>query len=348
MKARFIVESPLQLLMAIEAREQFELGDDCELVVLWTSAEASIQSIQDVLDASPWENVIDGGPRSLRNMPSRAKLIRDLGDNPCELLFVGDYFSPFMRHSLNLQPDGSGWLLDDGRGTFQAWELRSCPTAIDRRPDTTSWSRQLALRALRLKFQEPASLNYFTFFDLVPKPTDQTKRNELGWLRSRLPTSTTDGSVLLLGAPFVERSHATSEQYSLLLESIAASSTSVKYRPHRDEDPEKLRVLAERFGIEVVSGSGTIELALTQSDTLPSKIMSFFSSATLTLQLLVGDIVQVGSYALEDSDFVPGWFAIGDGLPVLLEQTDHKIVVEPIPGRSQESISRYLNQTGGS
>lgn len=341
MKARFIVESPLQLLMAIEAREQFDLGDDCELVVLWTSTPSSIQSIQDVLDASPWANVIDGGTRSTQAMPSRSRLIRQLGKNPRELLLVGDYLSPFMRHSLNCQPEGTGWLLDDGIGTVHTWERRNHDSPARRRLDTTTLSRSALLRLLRLNYRAPKTLGYFTFFDLDSSDTDFVRRNELGWLRSQLPTAATDGSVLLLGAPFVERSRMTQSQYFALLNAISSQSDAVQYRPHRDESPDKLKLIQDRFGIEVVSGHGTIELALTGADSLPSKIMSFFSSATITLQLLVGDLVQVGSYALEPSDFIPGWFATGDGLPILLDQTDHKITIEPIPGRSEESISRY-------
>lgn len=340
--ARFVIESPFQLLMANEARKQMDLQDSVELVVLWPTGQSSIQSITDVLDAERWPTIVDGGPRSARHMLTRSKLIRELGSRPLDQLFIGDYLSPFMRHLCVKQPSGSAWLIDDGRGTVNTWRLRTLPNSEHPRPDTRTLRRRVELAALRLDYSDPEILRYFTIFDLESSRSEQVEHNTLSWLRDRMPDTEPDGSILFLGSAFAERGMMSEDRYVSLLSQISNASPAVRYRPHRDEGSAKLQRLRDEAGVEVVDAGGTIELALTQSPSLPSKIMSFFSSAAVTLQKLLGDRIVVGSYALAPSDFTEGWFATGDGLPTLLDQTKGQILVEAIPGRDQSDVERYI------
>ena len=52
--------------------------------------------------------------------------------------------------------------------------------------------------------------------------------------------------------------------------------------------------------------------------------------------------------ALAEDDFVPGWFATGDGVPALLEQTHGTLRVEVVPGRSSAGLARYQHLVGRS
>ncbi|MCP5028174.1 MAG: hypothetical protein GY929_18000 [Actinomycetia bacterium] len=347
MSMRFVVESPFQLLMATEARAQLGAGWDHELVLLWPSAERARRTIEDVLDDSEWSTVVDGGVRSTVGHPGRARLIRSLAREPADHLFIGDYLSPYMRHLALSQRSGVVHLLDDGRGTINTLRLRSDPTGAHPRPDSRRLSKRALIRLLGLRNGRVPALDYFTIFDLDPLAPDTVTPNGLFELKSQVAEAEVVDEHLFLGSAFAERGMMTEDRYVNLLTAIMASSAHpLAYRPHRDEALGKLARL-EAASIEVVSGSATVELALARSGRLPAAVSSFFSSASFTLWRLFGDRIDVGSYALTADDFVPGWFATGDGLPALLEQTHGALRVSAVPGRSAEGLERYRHLLPG-
>ncbi|MCP3913180.1 MAG: hypothetical protein GY713_19795 [Actinomycetia bacterium] len=330
---RYVVQSPLQVLMALEARDQQGRGHDHQLVVLWPAAKTSWSSIGDVLDESDWTEVVDGGPAGLRGQVFRTRLVRRLARRPADHLFIGDYLSPYMRHLALAQPQGTVHLIDDGRGTVNTHLLRTNPKAPQPRADTRRWSRRVVLWLLQLRNDRVPALDYFTIFDLDVSPPDTITPNELKRLRSAVSTIEVVDEHLFLGSSFSERGMMAEDHYLALVRAVAEGSTlPLRYRPHRDENRTKLAVISG-FGIEVCDPSATVELALVQSGRLPAQVSSFFSSASYTLWRLFGDRIDVGSYALEASDFIPGWFTTGNGLPTLQEQTKGALRVEPIPGR---------------
>ncbi len=233
------------------------------------------------------------------------------------------------------------WLLDDGRGTVNTWLLRTDPEAEHSRPDTRTLQKRAQTALLGLTSAPPKVLRYFTIFDLETTETELVQRNKLSWLRGQLPAVSTDSSVLFLGAPFSERGMMDEDHYVSLISSISVKYPSIRYRPHRDESPAKLARLELQGGAQIESSGGTVELSLITGTALPSKIMSFFSSATITLHQLVGDKTEVGCFALASSDFVEGWFETGDGLPTIINQTDGSIAIETVPGRPASDLDPY-------
>ncbi|MEZ5343607.1 MAG: hypothetical protein R2706_19880 [Acidimicrobiales bacterium] len=301
-----------------------------------------------MLDVAPWANLVDGGPRNKVAVVRRSRLVHRLASEPSDQLFIGDYRSPFMQHLALRQPHDYVWLLDDGLGTIETWRRRTDPQAAVTRA-APSWLRQvLSAKLLRLESGDVERLRYFTFFNLTPSETELVTVNRLAWLRGRLPAGPPDERTLFLGSPFVEIGKMTEDHYVSLLASVAAQRGAIDYRPHRRENPHKLARLAQIDHLTVVDASGTIELVLTQQPTLPKQVLSFASSATYSIYKLVGDRVRVGTYALEPTDFLDDWFATGDGVPALLEQSGGKIALEAMPGRPSDYLSRYQPVTGES
>lgn len=346
MTARFVIESPFQLMMAEEARQQLGIHD-AELVVLWPSGRDSIESIKDVLGTMSWSRVIDGGRRTRTGHLGRARLVRQLGRRPQERLFIGDYLSPYMRHLAMTQPLGSVHLLDDGRGTIAVHRARVGGTTQRPPRFAAGWRRRAALRLLRIRSGDVPALDYFTIFDLSTSPPDSVTPNHLDHLKSRVETSRVVDQHLILGAPFCERGMMLEDRYLAILEAISASENAGgTYRPHRDESPAKVERIRS-FGMTVASSGSTVESELISAHEVPARVTTFFSTASFTLWKLFGDVIDVGSYALEEDDFAPGWFATGDGLPDLLDQTGGALRVEPIPGRDPSYIVSYLCDGSG-
>lgn len=338
--ARFVVESPFQALMAIEAKTQFGLDDAaCELVILRPSETAAVEMLDSVIARSSWGRICDTGPRTAARQPARARAIRRLSRRKFDETFIGDYRSPLMRHVIN-SADGPAHLLDDGRSTFKIVDLRR-----SRGEARESRSRRLIESALRLDRRHPAGVDFFTIFQLAVPDGDTVTVNRLAGLRSLVSSQPRRDEHLLLGAPFVELGAMSADRYVDIVVGIARSSSRhVVMRPHRREDPEKLQQI-RALGVDVVASGGPVEIDLLSEDSLPTRVSSFFSTASYTLWKLLGHQVSVDTFALERSDFITDFLSVNDGVPDLVEQSSGAIRVFPLPGRAASSVAYYRDVT---
>ena len=314
--------------MAVEALAHFEIpANECDLVVFRPSEKTSWSVLKAVLAESPFDSVIDTGPRTRLRQLRRLRQAVKMGDTDFDRIIIGDYYSPLMRHlaASNEHPI----LVDDGTGTIVTAKARvglATPGRHRNQSLLTSW----AARVAGLRTGPVASLTFFTMFDIEVTPPDQMIRNQLSVLRSRVAHKGRREEALLLGSPFVELDLMSESTYrDLVISAVAASKLPVTIIPHRRERPAKLDRL-RGAGLKVLDVGLPIEIQLLTDATLPRTIYSFFSTANFTIHAIFGTEIELVSFKLSSPDIDEDVLKNGDPAEELQRQIGGALRVVPL------------------
>ena len=206
----YLVETPHQLLNAIEAKHALELQNNLLLVI--TLEEYPREAYEPLIVGGEWQEV-RFLPTCIEN---RGRVARYLKDHPSERvqgyfntyelrelrklldrqasslsrvenLFLGNYFRTYMRHFGNVVKPRRLCLLDDGTVTLSIHAVREqmhagCGTYS---LDTPSFRKKLITRLLGYRARQAASLTFFTTYDLAMSNSDHLIRNEYGYFRQK-------------------------------------------------------------------------------------------------------------------------------------------------------------------
>ncbi len=275
-KGRYLglVESPLQLLCLQEAVRFFGIADWAVFIRYSDMNRVQIQKVLDIFpDLKPHVlcSVYIGGAKK-----ALFDYLKILGVYSFFFLMarrfshilIGDYFSPFFKPIYRLFDKKKQCLIDDGTSSIVIQHFFSDLTAVD----------------------------FFTFFEFAPFKHQTLYPNRFSYLKQRFSHITyTDESILYLGA---EPGLKNPDDYFNLFQHIVDqySDKSVVYIPHRQESPEKLALIVEKFPkVRVQKLDYPVELFGLFNDSIPTQIVSFMSTALLTLSVIY-DKVSVQAY----------------------------------------------------
>lgn len=282
MKNIFLVGTPLQLLNAIEAIHHFELKNNV-LILIHRSMEANRVQMQSIVSMHAWSEIIEIPYRSGSNLFSYIKIIRYLSYFTYNYMFVAKLESIQKIFIANIKKN-KVFLLDDGALTISIYENQIKPNKINKYS-----FKEIRFFLLGLKIKVHDAINLFTYFNLEATEQTSVVKNCLNFLKtSYLAASSVDSErIYFLGQPSFK--HICDIEYiDGVMNLTSWFDKKIVYIPHRGESSERLKSLIERNNslVEILNINMPIELYFLENKIYPMHIVSYYSTALVTLKIL--------------------------------------------------------------
>ncbi|TDC07534.1 hypothetical protein E1267_13150 [Nonomuraea longispora] len=276
------VESPLQMLCAVEAHHAGLLGPATAVV-----PRAGLRPLK-------------ATRRELRalGLPDGLELAEPRDAMPRRVHAVGDAFSGKVQ--LRWLTSGIGLtsgrivIVDDGLATLRLLELLA---AGPRRPLLRARAKPTAPRsalglaaALRLRVSDVSVFTALPVADDLAAAVVRTGvdlvRHDFAWLRAQPPSTQGPAErTVVLGTSLVRNGLVHRDHYLRWLTELAAREP-LAYYPHRREDPVDVALIRERPGITVHDAGAPAELTLRGLDA-GQRVLSLPSTAITSLRVLL-------------------------------------------------------------
>ncbi|MFF4614933.1 hypothetical protein [Nonomuraea jabiensis] len=289
------VESPLQMLCAVEAHHAGVLGP--ETVVVPRAGLRPLKATRRELRSLGLPDGLElGEPRE--RMPRRVQA-------------VGDAFSGRVQLRWLTSRPGRIVIVDDGLATLRLLELLA---AGPYRPLLRARAQPAKLRsalglaaALRLRLSD---VSVFTALPVDEALADGVRRvginlvrHQFAWLRAQPPSAEGPAErTVVLGTSLVRNGLVHRDHYLRWLTDLAAQEP-LAYYPHRREDPVDVALIRERPGITVHDVGAPAELTLRGLDP-GQRVLSLPSTAITSLRVLLSP----RGVAVEPVDVPEDWW----------------------------------------
>ncbi|MFI7124615.1 hypothetical protein ACIBQ1_02910 [Nonomuraea sp. NPDC050153] len=289
------VESPLQMLCAVEAHHAGVLGP--ETVVVPRAGLRPLKATRREL-------------RSL-GLPDGLELAEPRERMPRRVQAVGDAFSGRVQLRWLTSRPGRIVIVDDGLATLRLLELLA---AGPFRPLLRARAQPGRLRstlglaaALRLRLSD---VSVFTALPVDEALEDGVRRaginlvrHQFAWLRAQPPSAEGPAErTVVLGTSLVRNGLVHRDHYLRWLTDLAAREP-LAYYPHRREDPVDVALIRERPGITVHDVGAPAELTLRGLDA-SQRVLSLPSTAITSLRVLLSS----RGVAVEPVDVPDDWW----------------------------------------
>ncbi|MDX3110966.1 hypothetical protein [Nonomuraea angiospora] len=289
------VESPLQMLCAVEAHHAGVLGP--ETVVVPRAGLRPLKATRREL-------------RSL-GLPDGLELAEPLERMPRRVQAVGDAFSGRVQLRWLTSRPGRIVIVDDGLATLRLLELLAAgpyrPLLRARAQPTKLRSALGLAAALRLRLSD---VSVFTALPVdealaegVRRAGINLVRHQFAWLRAQPPSAEGPAErTVVLGTSLVRNGLVHRDRYLRWLTELAAQEP-LAYYPHRREDPVDVALIRERPGITVHDVGAPAELTLRGLDA-SQRVLSLPSTAITSLRVLLSP----RGVAVEPVDVPDDWW----------------------------------------
>ncbi len=282
----FIVRSPLQIMNAYEASRHFNTTQNI-LVIIHNAGSKNIEQIKNMVDIfnldNIWSKIIEIEDNKKSKFFKYVKLIKSLQQNKYETIFIGDFGTIFKSLLANLEYKQS-YLMDDGTATIITHKTIS----------TYFHKRKLRLKELRfllfgLKAKIKKDINFFTIFNLKQLNNEIIVKHTFNNVKKRfLSHKHHDDTIYLLGQNLTQGNIVTKEKYIYYIRQIINRYKNKKiiYMPHRTEilHKELKDLVNDNFIIK--DTTMPIEIFFLKNQVYPKHIISFFSTALFTLNVM--------------------------------------------------------------
>ncbi|MFI0447826.1 hypothetical protein [Actinomadura sp. 6N118] len=279
------VESPLQLLSAVEAHHAGLLGHGTE-IVLRSGVEPLVATASEVERLGPHLGLAG------LHVGSRVPLPGGTGT-----LVIGDAFSGTVQRRLLTFRAQRMIIADDGLATIHLLELLAAPDPrplIRARAQPTVTRQALGLAAAT-RLRALGRAGRLIIFTALPVPGDLreavTKHgvtivgHDFPWLRSRPAGPPPPERQVVLGSSLVANGLVHRERYLEWVADLAAAEP-IAYRPHRRELPADLAELRRNPRIAVAEPGPPVEVCL-RGLTREHRVISLPSTALTSLRLVL-------------------------------------------------------------
>ncbi|WP_095596660.1 polysialyltransferase family glycosyltransferase [Actibacterium pelagium] len=311
----FLIESPFQLLSAIEAAAAIHPEDEAFLIIMRRQSERSRneRQIEQLVPLFAWDQVFhldlaDCGPiqRQWRIFWLITRL-RSALSHGLSASFIGEFRWDFMHLIVNVLRSRESWLLDDGTAILRLRENFKLGWKAEKIDRDLGPIRRLILYLLYLGghrgepeqyrgiftgfhqfFEHPCVLpnrfDYLTGLSCCKEPA--VKHIIVGQKLS-------ESEVCPLDVEFKAVARLTTD--------LRAQGIEPVYIPHRDDSSEKLKQFTKRLGLVVYPLDTVIEVAAVTGAINVASINGFYSTALFTL----GQMLQhtcVCAYRFSETD----------------------------------------------
>lgn len=360
MKNLFVVETPLQLVNAIEAKLYFTLKNN--LLVILYSAQRPKLVFKPLLQLSNWDeieyfnisdNIYRGWdlPEKRRTIKilieyrdtiiqflKRTKLdrmIRTIGK--VNFLFIGNYLIDYMRYLANRINHSKLFLLDDGTDTLRINKMRNDEkqSEIKKLESKTIWKKikeHVRYRFIDWNYDEADKVNFFTSYDLKLKLSDRLVKNRYGYMKSLIKKQRITEEIFFLGEPLVEDGYIELSRYYFYLTMIIDyfGLDGLYYIPHPRESDNSVASIAESLGINIKRFNMPVEIQLITGADRPSTLCSFMSSALDNCRLIFDDSLNIKAFLISKEDLRDGYEFVAEIYEYLAKQSGNNFEVVKI------------------
>lgn len=267
--AVLLVESPMQLINAIEAKHRFEI-EESYLLIRYDGIASNDEHIDYILNSidNRFSNIskimLQYGKKNPFKMLE--PLMQCLKYNP-DYLFLGNYFSGFAKLVKMLYPTRKTIYLDDGAQTTK----------------------------LYYDNKKVNLFSYYFFKELYPERIYVHHNFEFTKSKLTEKNQTIDSNtVFFIGAALTENNLISVDNYDKLFSAVVNcyKDYRIVYLPHRFEDANKYNKYST---VDILKPNMPVELYLLQLNELPRKVVSFYSAALYTINSLFGNVLEVES-----------------------------------------------------
>ncbi|WP_344918768.1 hypothetical protein [Streptosporangium oxazolinicum] len=297
------VESPLQMLCAVEAHHAGLLGAHSHLV-----PRAKLRPL-----------AVTGRELGRLTLPRGLELTSARPDMPRprrgETWAVGDAFSGKVQFRWLTALPGRIVIVDDGLATIRLLELLTgrVGTPLLRARGKAGRLRTVLATAAGLRLRAAARSGRLSIFTALPVPPDLAKAvrargaelvtHDFAWLRSQpLRRPRPEERTVVLGTSLVRNGLIHRDRYFTWLAGLG-STEPVAYFPHRREDPGDLARVGEQPGITVYDGGIPAEMTL-RGLAAEQRVLSLPSTAVTSLRVLLS----ARGVAVETVDVPDEWW----------------------------------------
>lgn len=281
----YLVQTPLQLLNAYEARQIFGGNDDTtnHLIVFAKENTYHNQLVSNTLRSLEWQpSLTVGHPATafgkLRNWLILQRHVRRLGR--VTKVYIGEYSAAIVVAAANLCTDADFWLVDDGTSSLSFAGFRYRGVRDLRYPLKSD------MPLLGFRSGLPAEVTFFSIYDLELCPPDKLERNRLSFLGSNVSYDDA-GPVLFIGSPLPDNEEMSFERFFELMKGVRRhlGERPIIYHPHRAEHMNLKAKIFNDLAIEIVFNELPFELALARRTVPVSAIAGFYTTPLDTLRL---------------------------------------------------------------
>ena len=335
----FVIESPTQVLNALEASQYFKFEHKVLIILLTGLFEK--EYYEKIIDWSYWENVqfipfyyitknFDFGTNRPKNLYEKAieiiltidqALKRRRLDNVArsvglaENVILGNYrsdLSTHMRHFANTVRFRRLYIIDDGTDTIlindQRKKEKSCQYI--KTPQSMGLFKRIK-KKLRERFVDwntkgVEHLTYFTCYEIDVMEEDTIEINSYEHIKSLARNAPVDRSVMFLGQPLVDDGYLTEPNYMEYLDKVDKyfKTEELVYVPHPRETEKYIDIIKSRFNFQVKRFDAPIEYEIATRGTMPKCVSSFFCSALENCATMFGKIIDIKSFHVDAEELL--------------------------------------------
>jgi hypothetical protein len=323
----YMIETPHQLLNAIEAKESLALRDN-HLVILLLD-EYPVDAYKPLVDFGDWDGIIyvscrrDTSNRLSAHLRShRWERVRGyfetwellglrrrldavahrLGES--DNVFLGNYWREHMRHFGHTLKHRRLCLLDDGTATLYVNMLRNKEFTGKSEYGVDRLKTDLVNKIIGLRSDQARKVTYFTTYDLETIKEDDVIKNTYEFFRSRAKKIQPSSDIFFLGMTLYDEGF-TDELYIEHLQHVRDyfGEENFVYIPHKCEPQARVDRLVQTLGLRVKRFDVPIEYQLSIRGTMPKVLASFFSSALENCRVMFGSHLNIMAFYLSPELF---------------------------------------------
>jgi hypothetical protein len=322
-----VVETPLQILNAVEYRERVRLEDPVLLILL--TAPATRATYEGTLSSFAWSRVIflpicshhdlalAGTPiaergflheqyMNLRRIALRRRLDRFARRMaPVDTLVIGNYLrghKDYIRHLANIIPHRALVLVDDGTDTLRVGEERAAgrlPPGATNGTASGGCKQRVRARCMDLRTGDAPALTYFSAFEVGLSGSDVLVKNDFRGLRERARSAERSDEVYFVGQPLASDGYLSLESYYGIVRAALARFAPAPfiYVAHPRESAgqlERLRALPLR----IVHFTRPVEYELVVAPSRPRQLAGLFSTALHNCSLIFGSELRITCFEI--------------------------------------------------
>lgn len=296
----FIASSPFQVLSAFEAIESFELKDSKNIfLILYGLNKAQNQQIKSVL--ALYSQVVNievheiNYESNIRFFLSKLIYLKRIKNKAINFLFIGhlnEYFNQLAICNIKCK---SVFVIDDGAATIKQNEDFNQPLTLFKIHNLTKPGgiiKKVITTLTGFKDQSMVAINWFSMFKFIPSNGNKYFTHSFALLKDieenkLLNKKSLSDKIYFIGANLVNAKVLISKNsYKELLGNIfenVGNNSNLVYVPHRFEELDFLEDIFCKYNVEIIRPNTIIEIFFVQNQIIPSRIISFYSTALFSL-----------------------------------------------------------------
>jgi hypothetical protein len=322
----FLIETPHQLINAIEAKCFFNLKNNYLFILL--HSDYPMSAYRRLVSDGDWDKIIYENLNhenkfssflkykikserlisyietleliALRNRLD--KLSKSIGE--VENLFLGNYMINYMRHFANKTKYESLYLLDDGTATLLVYNEREKNNDGLTKINLTKLKKVMLKKIVGLNSDHPDNLTYFTTYDLKENNKDRFIKNNYEYMKSRALKTKNDDLVYFLGMTAILEGFSDENYFNYMQKVIKYfSNQNLIYIPHKLEPENRIEALKSFLSLKIQKIDVPIEYYLGIFGNIPKILSSFFSSALENCRVIFGNSLNIKVFYVDPEKF---------------------------------------------